>query len=152
MSLIGLLRPLMPSEWQVSLLPGLLLSDKQYPGHVLTSKSTVGTGMVMSKSCDLLDFIIHISLSGIEWHWLTIALDYVFAGLFHPARRVRQPYWRLYNSAYVQVSVSDFLHVFHLRLHVSRKTRLRSIAAFSDQSHFHDSISPTPITVSKERC
>ena len=38
----------------------------------------------------------------------TLLLDYVFAGLFHPARRVRQPYWRLYNSAYVQVSLSLF--------------------------------------------
>lgn len=23
-------------------------------------------------------------------------------GLFHPARKVRQPYWRIYNDAYVQ--------------------------------------------------
>lgn len=141
----------MPSEWQVSLLPVFLLSNN-IQDNVLTSKSTVGTGMVMSKSCPLLDFIIHRSLSGIEWHWLTIALDYVFAGLFHPARRVRQPYWRLYNSAYVQVSVSELLHVFRLRLHVSRKTRLRSNAAFSVQSHFHNSISTTPIPVFKERC
>ncbi|KKA30765.1 hypothetical protein TD95_002611 [Thielaviopsis punctulata] len=28
-------------------------------------------------------------------------LNYVWAGLFHPARKVRQPYWRLYNDAYV---------------------------------------------------
>ena len=27
---------------------------------------------------------------------------YMAAGLFHPARRVRVPYWRLYNDAYVQ--------------------------------------------------
>ncbi|KAK9458879.1 armadillo-type protein [Lipomyces oligophaga] len=31
-----------------------------------------------------------------------IVMNYVWAGLFHPARKVRQPYWRLYNSAYVQ--------------------------------------------------
>lgn len=30
-----------------------------------------------------------------------IVLNYVWAGLFHPARKVRQPYWRLYNDAYV---------------------------------------------------
>ncbi|KAJ9648490.1 U2 snRNP component prp10 [Coniosporium apollinis] len=29
-------------------------------------------------------------------------MNYVWAGLFHPARKVRQPYWRLYNDAYVQ--------------------------------------------------
>lgn len=28
-------------------------------------------------------------------------LNYVWAGLFHPARKVRTPYWRLYNDAYV---------------------------------------------------
>ncbi|KAI9838428.1 MAG: hypothetical protein M1837_002483 [Sclerophora amabilis] len=31
-----------------------------------------------------------------------MVLNYVWAGLFHPARKVRQPYWRLYNDAYVQ--------------------------------------------------
>ncbi|KAJ5267516.1 splicing factor 3B subunit 1 [Penicillium angulare] len=29
-------------------------------------------------------------------------MNYVWAGLFHPARKVRIPYWRLYNDAYVQ--------------------------------------------------
>ena len=29
-------------------------------------------------------------------------MNYVWAGLFHPARKVRTPYWRLYNEAYVQ--------------------------------------------------
>ncbi|KAF2674733.1 U2 snRNP component HSH155 [Microthyrium microscopicum] len=29
-----------------------------------------------------------------------VTLNYVWAGLFHPARKVRQPYWRLYNDAY----------------------------------------------------
>ncbi|KAF2163872.1 hypothetical protein M409DRAFT_25647 [Zasmidium cellare ATCC 36951] len=27
-------------------------------------------------------------------------MNYVWAGLFHPARKVRTPYWRLYNEAY----------------------------------------------------
>ncbi|KAK2590349.1 U2 snRNP component prp10 [Conoideocrella luteorostrata] len=31
-----------------------------------------------------------------------VILNYVWAGLFHPARKVRTPYWRLYNDAYVQ--------------------------------------------------
>ncbi|KAJ4249395.1 U2 snRNP component prp10 [Fusarium torreyae] len=31
-----------------------------------------------------------------------LVLNYVWAGLFHPARKVRIPYWRLYNDAYVQ--------------------------------------------------
>ncbi|KAJ4290122.1 U2 snRNP component prp10 [Collariella sp. IMI 366227] len=30
-----------------------------------------------------------------------LVLNYVWAGLFHPARKVRIPYWRLYNDAYV---------------------------------------------------
>lgn len=35
-----------------------------------------------------------------------IVLNYVWAGLFHPARKVRTPYWRLYNDAYVQAADS----------------------------------------------
>ncbi|KAK9478770.1 armadillo-type protein [Lipomyces japonicus] len=31
-----------------------------------------------------------------------LVMNYTWAGLFHPARKVRQPYWRLYDSAYVQ--------------------------------------------------
>ncbi|CBX95542.1 similar to splicing factor 3B subunit 1 [Plenodomus lingam JN3] len=31
-----------------------------------------------------------------------LVMNYVWAGLFHPARKVRQPYWRIYNDAYVQ--------------------------------------------------
>ncbi|KAJ5716896.1 U2 snRNP component prp10 [Penicillium malachiteum] len=31
-------------------------------------------------------------------------MNYVWAGLFHPARKVRTPYWRLYNDAYVQAA------------------------------------------------
>jgi len=30
-----------------------------------------------------------------------VVMNYVWAGLFHPARKVRIPYWRLYNDAYV---------------------------------------------------
>ena len=30
--------------------------------------------------------------------------NYIWAGLFHPARKVRNPYWKIYNSAYVQHS------------------------------------------------
>ncbi|KAH7170753.1 armadillo-type protein [Dactylonectria macrodidyma] len=33
-----------------------------------------------------------------------LVLNYVWAGLFHPARKVRTPYWRLYNDAYVHGS------------------------------------------------
>jgi splicing factor 3B subunit 1 len=33
-----------------------------------------------------------------------LTMNYVWAGLFHPARKVRQPYWRLYNDAYVQAA------------------------------------------------
>lgn len=29
-------------------------------------------------------------------------LSYTLSGLFHPARKVRTPYWRIYNNAYVQ--------------------------------------------------
>lgn len=29
-------------------------------------------------------------------------MNYTWAGLFHPARKVRTPYWRVYNEAYVQ--------------------------------------------------
>lgn len=31
-----------------------------------------------------------------------VAMNYIWAGLFHAARKVRTPYWRLYNMAYVQ--------------------------------------------------
>ncbi|ORY66466.1 splicing factor 3B subunit 1 [Pseudomassariella vexata] len=33
-----------------------------------------------------------------------LVMNYVWAGLFHPARKVRQPYWRLYNDSYVQAA------------------------------------------------
>lgn len=31
-----------------------------------------------------------------------VVMNYIWAGLFHPARKVRTPYWRLYSNAYVQ--------------------------------------------------
>ncbi|KAF2682530.1 splicing factor 3B subunit 1 [Lentithecium fluviatile CBS 122367] len=31
-----------------------------------------------------------------------LVMNYVWAGLFHPARKVRTPFWRIYNDAYVQ--------------------------------------------------
>ncbi|KAJ6161099.1 splicing factor 3B subunit 1 [Penicillium chermesinum] len=31
-----------------------------------------------------------------------VIMNYTFAGLFHPARKVREPYWRVYNDMYVQ--------------------------------------------------
>jgi len=31
-----------------------------------------------------------------------LVMNYILAGLFHPARKVRTPYWRIYNDAYVQ--------------------------------------------------
>ncbi|OAL55803.1 splicing factor 3B subunit 1 [Pyrenochaeta sp. DS3sAY3a] len=31
-----------------------------------------------------------------------LVMNYLWAGLFHPARKVRQPYWRIYNDTYVQ--------------------------------------------------
>lgn len=31
-----------------------------------------------------------------------IVMNYIFGGLFHPARKVRTAYWRVYNDAYVQ--------------------------------------------------
>ncbi|ODV80632.1 ARM repeat-containing protein [Suhomyces tanzawaensis NRRL Y-17324] len=33
-----------------------------------------------------------------------IFTNYVWAGLFHPARKVRYPYWKMFNSAYAQNS------------------------------------------------
>ena len=30
--------------------------------------------------------------------------NYIWSGLFHPARKVRAPYWKIFNNAYVQCS------------------------------------------------
>ena len=44
-----------------------------------------------------------------------VVMNYVWAGLFHPARKVRQPYWRLYNDAYVQAA--DAMVPYYPNLH-----------------------------------
>jgi splicing factor 3B subunit 1 len=31
----------------------------------------------------------------------TILLNYCLQGLFHPARKVREVYWKIYNSLYI---------------------------------------------------
>ena len=40
--------------------------------------------------------------------------SYIIQGLFHPARRVRECYWRIYNNLYLgaQVSLFDFFAKF----------------------------------------
>ena len=43
-----------------------------------------------------------------------LLLNYVLQGLFHPARRVRDVYWRIYNSAYV--GAADALVAVYPRL------------------------------------
>lgn len=43
-----------------------------------------------------------------------IFTNYVWSGLFHPARKVRTPYWKIYNSAYVQCS--DTLVPYYTRI------------------------------------
>lgn len=43
-----------------------------------------------------------------------IVMNYVWAGLFHPARKVRTPYWRLYNDAYVQAADAMIPYYPHL--------------------------------------
>ncbi|EDK46389.1 hypothetical protein LELG_04570 [Lodderomyces elongisporus NRRL YB-4239] len=35
-----------------------------------------------------------------------VFMNYVWAALFHPARKVREPFWKLFNSAYVQCADS----------------------------------------------
>jgi len=40
-----------------------------------------------------------------------ILLSYVLQGLFHPARKVREVYWRVYNSLYL--GASDALVPFY---------------------------------------
>jgi splicing factor 3B subunit 1 len=43
-----------------------------------------------------------------------VVLMYVLQGLFHPARKVRQTYWKLYNSLYI--GAQDALVAFYPRL------------------------------------
>jgi len=33
-----------------------------------------------------------------------LTMNYVWAGLFHPARKVRVPYWNIHNNIYVQTA------------------------------------------------
>ncbi|ODQ80760.1 hypothetical protein BABINDRAFT_160974 [Babjeviella inositovora NRRL Y-12698] len=39
-----------------------------------------------------------------------IIMNYIVAGLFHPARKVRTAYWKVYNSAYVQNAQSMIVY------------------------------------------
>jgi splicing factor 3B subunit 1 len=41
-------------------------------------------------------------------------LHYVLAGLFHPARRVREVYWKVYNNMYI--GAQDSLVPFYPRI------------------------------------
>lgn len=46
-------------------------------------------------------------------------------GLFHPARKVREVYWRLYNNVYIgsQVGARDSQRLFAVRIELSRLCR-----------------------------
>lgn len=55
-------------------------------------------------------------------------LNYVWAGLFHPARKVRTPYWRLYNDAYVQSA--DAMVPFYPNLEDEELVRFELMAVF----------------------
>jgi splicing factor 3B subunit 1 len=48
-------------------------------------------------------------------------LQYILQGLFHPARRIRKIYWRLYNNLYI--FSSDALVAFYPRFHASQSMR-----------------------------
>lgn len=50
-----------------------------------------------------------------------LILNYLWAGLFHPARKVRHVYWRLYNECYVQSS--DAMVPYFPRLDSDMMTR-----------------------------
>ena len=53
----------------------------------------------------------------------TKILQYVLQGLFHPARKVRTVYWRLYNGLYI--SCQDALVPAYPRLVEDKETRFR---------------------------
>lgn len=55
-------------------------------------------------------------------------LNYVWAGLFHPARKVRTPYWRLYNDAYVHAA--DAMVPFYPNLEEEELARFELMAIF----------------------
>jgi splicing factor 3B subunit 1 len=41
-------------------------------------------------------------------------MNYILAGLFHPARKVRHPFWRVYNDMYV--AIADSMIPYYPRL------------------------------------
>lgn len=43
-----------------------------------------------------------------------LTMNYVWAGLYHPARKVRVPYWTIHNNIYV--SAADALVPYYLNL------------------------------------
>ena len=54
-------------------------------------------------------------------------LNQYFQGLFHPARRVRECYWRIYNNLYLGAQVNIFILIFFWKRNI---TRARNILAF----------------------
>lgn len=57
-----------------------------------------------------------------------VVMNYVWAGLFHPARKVRTPYWRLYNDAYVHAA--DAMVPYYPNLEDEQLTRFELMAIF----------------------
>lgn len=57
-----------------------------------------------------------------------VVMNYVWAGLFHPARKVRTPYWRLYNDAYVHAA--DAMVPYYPNLEEEHLTRHELMAIF----------------------
>ena len=57
-----------------------------------------------------------------------VVLNYVWAGLFHPARKVRTPYWRLYNDAYVHAA--DSMVPYYPNLDDEKTERTELLAFF----------------------
>src|ERR1700744_1197373 len=53
-----------------------------------------------------------------------IVLNYLWAGLFHPARMVRRPFWRLYNDAYVNSADSMVPYYPNLEDEMLRRSEL----------------------------
>lgn len=57
-----------------------------------------------------------------------MVMNYLWAGLFHPARKVRTPYWRLYNDAYVHAA--DAMVPYYPNLDEESLTRFELMAIF----------------------
>ncbi|GAB7354705.1 hypothetical protein MBLNU459_g5122t1 [Dothideomycetes sp. NU459] len=57
-----------------------------------------------------------------------MVMNYLWAGLFHPARKVRTPYWRLYNDAYVHSA--DAMVPYYPNLEEENLTRFELMAIF----------------------